>query len=31
MKGTKVDGVYDGDPMRDPQAKRFDSLTYIDV
>jgi uridylate kinase len=31
MKGTKVDGVYDGDPMRDPAAKRFDSLTYIDV
>ena len=31
MKGTKVDGVYDGDPMRDPNAKRFDTLTYIDV
>ena len=31
MKGTKVDGVYDGDPMRDPNAKRFDALTYIDV
>ena len=31
MKGTKVDGVYDGDPMRDANAKRFDSLTYIDV
>ena len=23
--------MYDGDPMRDPAAKRFDSLTYIDV
>jgi uridylate kinase len=31
MKGTKVDGVYDGDPMHDPNAKRFDTLTYIDV
>jgi uridylate kinase len=31
MKGTKVDGVYDGDPMRNPDAKRFESLTYIDV
>ena len=31
MKGTKVDGVYDGDPMRDAGAKRFDSLSYIDV
>jgi uridylate kinase len=31
MKGTKVDGVYDGDPMKNPDAKRFDSLSYIDV
>jgi len=31
IKGTKVDGVYDGDPMVDPNAKRFDFLKYIDV
>jgi uridylate kinase len=31
MKGTKVDGVYDGDPVKDPKASRFDSLAYIDV
>jgi len=31
MKGTKVDGVYDGDPMKDAGAKRFDSLQYIEV
>ena len=31
IKGTKVDGVYDGDPMKDPTAKKFDSLGYIDV
>jgi len=31
IKGTKVDGVYDGDPMKDPSATRFDSLKYIDV
>ncbi len=31
MKGTKVDGVYDGDPIKNPQARRFDSLSYIDV
>jgi len=31
IKGTKVDGVYDGDPMKDPNAKRFDTLKYIDV
>ena len=26
-----VDGVYDRDPMKDPSAKRFDRLTYMDV
>ncbi len=26
-----VDGVYDRDPMREPDAKRFDRLTYLDV
>ena len=31
LKGTKVDGVYDADPMSDPNAKRFDSLSYLDV
>jgi uridylate kinase len=31
MKGTKVDGIYDGDPLRDPNARRFDTLSYIEV
>ncbi|HEU4364586.1 MAG TPA: UMP kinase [Candidatus Krumholzibacteria bacterium] len=31
MKGTKVDGIYDGDPLKDPGARRFDQLSYIDV
>jgi len=31
MKGTKVDGVYDSDPKLNPAAKRFDSLSYLDV
>jgi uridylate kinase len=31
IKGTKVDGVYEGDPLKDPTAKRFDKLKYIDV
>ncbi|NCC21801.1 MAG: UMP kinase [Alphaproteobacteria bacterium] len=31
MKGTKVDGVYDADPVKDPEAKRYESLTYLDV
>lgn len=31
MKATKVDGVYDRDPARDPRAKKFARLTYHDV
>ena len=31
MKATKVDGVYDADPEQDPKAKRYDSLTYMQV
>ncbi len=31
IKATKVDGVYESDPHKDPQAKRFPSLTYIDA
>jgi len=31
LKGTKVDGVYDRDPLRDKNAKRFDRLTYLEV
>lgn len=29
IKATKVDGVYDKDPKRNPDAQRFDHLTYI--
>ena len=31
LKGTKVDGVYEDDPVRVPDAKRYDSLTYMQV
>jgi uridylate kinase len=31
LKATKVDGVYDRDPMADKKAKKFAELTYIDV
>jgi uridylate kinase len=31
LKATKVDGVYDKDPMRFPNAKKFKTLTYMDV
>jgi uridylate kinase len=29
IKATKVDGVYDSDPKRNPQAKKFDKISYI--
>jgi uridylate kinase len=28
MKATKVDGVYSADPKKDPNAKRYDALTF---
>lgn len=31
LMAKKVDGVYDADPVTNPQAKKFDRLTYIDV
>jgi uridylate kinase len=31
IKATKVDGVYDSDPVKNPDAKRFDKLTYIET
>ena len=31
MKATKVDGVYSADPETDPDAVRFDELSYLDV
>ncbi|NJM56315.1 MAG: UMP kinase [Synechococcales cyanobacterium RU_4_20] len=31
FKATKVDGVYDCDPKANPNAKRYDSLSYNDV
>ncbi|RED53300.1 UMP kinase [Aestuariispira insulae] len=31
LKATKVDGVYDSDPVKNPDAKRFDQLTYKHV
>jgi len=31
IKGTRVDGVYNADPEKDPSAIKFDDLTYLDV
>ena len=31
LKGTQVDGVYDRDPKQDPNAKRYETLSYHKV
>ncbi|MDH5472048.1 MAG: UMP kinase [Gammaproteobacteria bacterium] len=31
IKATKVDGVYDSDPLKNPDAKRFEKLSYDEV
>ncbi|AGH94354.1 UMP kinase [Pseudobdellovibrio exovorus] len=31
MKATKVDGIYDKDPAKHADAKRYDKISYIDV
>lgn len=31
FKATNVDGVYDSDPKKNPDAKKFDTLTHLDV
>lgn len=31
LKGTKVDGVYDRDPVKDKGAKKFAKLTFLEV
>jgi uridylate kinase len=31
IKATKVDGVYDSDPKKNPNARRFDTLTFRDA
>lgn len=31
IKGTKVDGVYTADPVKNPRARKFDHIGYIDV
>jgi uridylate kinase len=31
LKATKVDGIYDADPLKNPEAKRFSHITYTDA
>lgn len=31
LKGTRVDGIYTADPEKDPNAKRFETITFDEV
>jgi uridylate kinase len=31
MKGTKVDGIYDADPMKHPAAKKYTEISYMSI
>jgi uridylate kinase len=31
MKATKVDGIYSADPMKDPSATRYETISYLEV
>lgn len=31
LKATKVDGIYDSDPVKNPDARKFDRITYVEA
>jgi uridylate kinase len=31
LKGTRVDGIYTADPEKDPNAKRYETITFSEV
>jgi uridylate kinase len=31
LKATRVDGIYDSDPLTNPRAQKFESLSYLEV
>ncbi len=31
IKGTRVDGVFDSDPEKNPSASKYDKITYLDI
>lgn len=31
MKGTKVDGIYDADPVSHPTAKKYDEISFLSI
>jgi uridylate kinase len=31
LKGTRVDGIYTADPLKDPNATKYDMISFVDV
>ena len=31
MKGTKVDGIYDADPAKNPSAKKYQTISFLSI
>jgi uridylate kinase len=31
MKGTKVDGIYDADPAKNPSAKKYATISFLSI
>ena len=31
MKGTKVDGIYDADPVKNPSAKKYQTISFLSI
>ena len=31
MKGTKVDGIYDSDPVKNPEAKKYTEIPFLSI
>jgi uridylate kinase len=31
MKGTKVDGIYDADPIKNPSAKKYTEISFLSI
>jgi len=31
MKGTKVDGIYDADPVKNPSAKKYQTISFLSM
>ena len=31
MKGTKVEGIYDADPVKNPSAKKYNEISFLSI